>query len=395
MSKHSHILMPKLGLTMTEGKLLEWRVAEGDQVRSGDLLFTVETDKIANEVEARGDGQIIAIKVAEGETVAVGTVLAVWTGPGDGPESPDAGSPDQMAPKASEAKAVVQPPAQKAQSSRVVATPLARRRAKQLGVDLTTVVGRGARGQIKAADVEQAAARIPVQTVEPAGQRTKPSQVQQIIARRLTESKQTIPHFYVLSDADIGRLEDIRQDLKTDAPGGSRVTLNHFLIAALARALVLMPEMNAVWQDGEIVNFDTVDIGIAVDGPRGLVAPVLRNIGSAGILQIAQAAHDLVGRAREGQLSAADLEGGALSVSNVGMFGATALVPIINPGQSAILGVGKPKAVFRPDDRGAPKLCTELSLVLSCDHRLINGVQAAKFLDQVRAFLENPLRLLL
>jgi len=174
-----------------------------------------------------------------------------------------------------------------------------------------------------------------------------------------------------------------------------KISVNHCITAAVAKALAKMPEMNAVWRDGQIVTRESIDIGIAVDTPRGLMVPVLRGLNDTTLPILAGQADALVARARDGKLSGADLEGGAISISNIGMYGASFLVPIINPGQSAILGVGAPKKIFRPDQEDKPVLREELGLVLSCDHRLFDGVRAAILLDQIRQTLENPLRLLM
>jgi pyruvate dehydrogenase E2 component (dihydrolipoamide acetyltransferase) len=411
--------MPKLGLTMEEGLVASWSVKAGDTVKPGDLLFVVETDKIANEVEARDAGTIVEIKVAEGETVPVGAVLATWTGPASGsnavvgPETDAA--PLSAAPVAEVAvaqtvavstatAAVVGPGA--LISGRLLSTPLARRLARNLAIPLDGVAGSGPRGRIKAVDVERhhataaaapraAPAPVATDTGVPAGRtiRTATS-IEKTVARRLTESKQTIPHFYVLADADVTDLLALRVSLNATAPV-VRISVNHCIVTAVARALVDMPEMNAVWEDGTIATVNGIDVGIAVDSPRGLLVPMLRNIGGIPLPLIAQQADAAVTRARDGKLASPDLTGGVISVSNVGMFGAGFLVPIINPGQSAILGVGASKKVFRPDADGQPVLREEVGLVLSCDHRIHDGVRAARFLDKIVQALQSPLRLLM
>lgn len=401
MADGSPILMPKLGLTMAEGVLASWAVQVGTRVRAGDILFVVETDKIATEVEARGDGEILSLDVAEGETVPVGAVLGRWTGPsldnGDAaaqPDVADAGpSPEPPAPQHPRAAA----------GGRVRATPLARRLATREGVDLAQVTGSGPGGRIKAADVTRAldmgtphdrgADEAPA-PLQDAGQRRAATRMEQVIARRLALSKQTIPHFYAFADVDITDLMLLRGKLNADADAGPRLSLTHLLAAGLARALAAMPQLNARWEDGEIVSFADIDIGIAVDNPRGLMVPIVRRADQLTIDALAGAINGLVEKARAGTLEASDMQGGTISISNVGMFGASALIPIIDPGQSAILGVGKPKPVFRPDAQGQPELRQELMLVLSCDHRIYNGVLAAMLLDEMTRYLENPLRLL-
>jgi pyruvate dehydrogenase E2 component (dihydrolipoamide acetyltransferase) len=288
-------------------------------------------------------------------------------------------------------------PAQQPQQ-RVLATPLARRLATIEGLDLAGIAGSGPRGRIKAADVEAAAAARPARDTgeavlaAPAGQRRAPTLVERTIARRLTEAKQTIPHFYVQRQADVSALEALRTQLnQQDVP---RLSVNHFILAAAARALTQTPEANLIWDAGNIVTPATVDVGIAVDGERGLMVPVLRDAGQMTVDEIARLGAPLIERARKGQLQPGEMEGGALTVSNIGMFGASALIPIINPGQSMILGVGAPQSLFRPGHEGQPEARREMTLSLSCDHRVLNGVTAAKLLERLCRLLEAPLQLL-
>lgn len=405
MSQSANIVMPKLGLTMTEGLLSSWRVAPGDDVREGDVLFVVETEKVANEIEANADGRIGELIVPEGETVPVGAVVATWSvQSGAGPASADAEPAPRRAEPAAAArpKDVSAPPAARPaeRGARIIATPLARRMARENGVDLSVVSGTGPRGRIKLKDVLAAqakpAAPAPKAAATPvAGSSRRPATaIEKVVARRLGEAKQTIPHFYVHAEADVTRLLQIRAELNAEN-SGPKLTLTHFIAAAVGRALRRIPEVDAVWDNEEIVTLGATDVGIAVDTERGLLVPVLRNAGSLPLGGIAAATTELVQRARDGRLAADDLQGGAISISNVGMFGASYLVPIVNPGQSAILGVAATKQVFRPDADGRPVLKQEMGLVLSCDHRLLDGVKAARFLDLVVRLLQQPLSLLM
>jgi pyruvate dehydrogenase E2 component (dihydrolipoamide acetyltransferase) len=386
------IVMPKLGLTMTEGLLASWRVGPGDQVATGDVLFVIETEKIATEIEAQHAGRIGAILVPEGETVPVGAALATWDC-GEAAASAPAAKPAQIAAPAPAAETI--PAAAPAARGRIIATPLARRIARQHGLDLSRVAGSGPHGRIKLADVQAALASAPAALAPPAasGHRRPATPVEQVVARRLTQAKQTIPHFYVMAEADVTQLLAMRAELNV---GGApvRLSLSHVVMAAVGRALAAQPDFNAVWDEGEIVTLGGSDVGLAVDSPRGLVVPVLRAAGEGHLDGVATACATLIDRARAGRLVAADFEGGAISVSNVGMYGASHLVPIINPGQSAILGVAAAKPVFRPDAQGRPELRQELGLVLSCDHRVLDGVRAAQFLDAIVRTLEHPLQLL-
>lgn len=394
MGDGADIVMPKLGLTMTEGLIASWCVAPGDEVKAGDVLFVVETEKVANDIVADAAGRIGKILIAEGETAPVGTPVATWSSAA-GPTTQPTREP---------------PPELTQEPARIVATPLARKHAQVHGVDLSVVVRSGPNGRIKAADVAAAiasapgndapapAARpvLPPERSAPAreGERRRPaSAIEKVTARRLADSKRDTPHFYVLAEADISGLLDFRDRMNRD-PTGARLSLTHFILAVVARSLAEAPEANSVWRDGEIASFDRIDVGLAVDTPRGLVAPVMRGVDRFGLDDLASAASRLIAAAREGRLGFDDMEGGAITISNVGMFGASRLVPIINPGQSAILGVGAVRPAFRPDEKGAPRLCQELGLVLSADHRVWDGVRAARFLDSIVRLLENPLRLL-
>jgi pyruvate dehydrogenase E2 component (dihydrolipoamide acetyltransferase) len=371
------ILMPKLGLTMTEGLLAEWKVAPGMRVRAGQVLFVVETEKIATEIEAAGEGEILEILAPAGATVPVGAPVARWTG------EATAAPPDAPAEAPQPAPAAPAPP-------RILATPLARRLARERGLDLAHLRGSGPRGRIKAADVPQAAR--PAAQPPPAAplplDRTRAT-----AARRLSQAKREIPHFYLGAAADLTRLLALRQDWNA-LPGARRFTLTHAILAACGRALSEAPELNRVWADEAWLPLAGTHVGLAVDTPRGLFAPVLRDAGGAALEEVARRADALVARARAGALTHEDMAPASLTVSNVGMHGARFLVPIVNPGQSMILGVGAVEPVFRPDAQGAPALRQEATLVLAADHRVLDGAAAARFLGRVARILEQPLALL-
>jgi len=404
--------MPKLGLTMTEGLIAEWRVRPGDHVKAGDVMFVVETDKIATDIEARSEGRIERIEVAEGETAPVGMPVAIWTGADlESNLMSDAHVSAPMAEKAIEpTKDVLMElavPASGEACERVVATPLARRIARELGVDLFAVTGSGPRGRIKADDVRTSFSAAPaakpedVTEIEPqaaitakdVGRSRVASGFERTVARRLSEAKQQIPHFYVMAEADLTSLLVLRNEL--NAQLATRISVNHLIVLGVVRALQDFPEMNMVWDDGSLVELNSIDIGIAVETPRGLFAPVLRQADECRLELLARKANALAEQAREGVLTANDLQGGAITVSNVGMFGASWLIPIINPGQSAIIGVGKTKREFRPDENDNPELRHVLQLVVSADHRVHDGAKAARFLHLIGQLLENPFQLLL
>lgn len=406
MSELNDLLMPKLGLTMTEGLLAEWSVASGDSVKAGDALFIVETDKVANEILADADGVMGEILVQAGDTVPVGAVVARWTGPGQGIGSKSSAvvAPTiQSAPLAAEVQEDILPYTAVV-GARVVATPFARRLAREHGIDLGLIAGSGPSGRIKAADVRFASKTTSSAPVEQyshqhstpvptsVAQSQPASGLVQAMARRMTEAKQ-VPHFYLSAEAEISELLLLRERLNAEE-GGAKLTLNHFIIAAVARALEGMPQQNCIWSDGHVVQFSGIDIGLAVSTDRGLMAPVLHDLAGCSLDGIAVRSGELIARVREGKGSREDMSGGAITISNAGMFNVTYMTPIINPPQSAILGVGSIREVFRPDADGAPTLKREMGLVLAADHRLHDGVSALKFLNYVIDLLQAPYRLL-
>ena len=389
MQASQNIVMPKLGLTMTEGLLAEWKVKPGDRIEAGQIICVVETEKIANEIEAPTAGEMIEILVPSGSTVAVGAVIARWTGAGTiAAESEDSAE----LPAAASSEAPAEPPAKPKAVGRVIATPLARRLGRQASIDLASISGSGPRGRIKAADVIAATSRACGQVVQPGTSFEQADSVKLAVARRLTGAKRDIPHFYVATEAEVTSLLSLREQLNsvTDV----RISLTHIVICAVARALADSPEVNRVWRETGFSKLATVDIGIAVQTDRGLMAPVLRNAGSMGLDEVTSASTALIERSRSGQLTLDDLSGGALTVSNVGMHNVTYLTPIVNPGQTAIIGVGSVRELFRPGAHGEPSLKRELGLVMAADHRVLDGVSAAKYLNRVLHYLQNPALLL-
>jgi pyruvate dehydrogenase E2 component (dihydrolipoamide acetyltransferase) len=402
MSGVQDLLMPKLGLTMTEGLLAEWKVTARQQVQQGDTLFVVETEKIANEVEAPADGVIEEILVPAGEVVPVGAVLARWNTDAAGASVEPV--PSQAAPDGVSVRTAI--PARNSEGAkqgrpgtRIVATPLARRLACETGIDLRSVTGTGPRGRVKAGDVlaaKEGARRgddVSPLATPAAGRRERASNYETTVAKRLTAAKRDVPHFYVAAEADVGALLALRDELNSDEDR-ARITVTHMLLVAVARAVAETPEVNRSWRDGEFEHFSSVDLGIAVDTPRGLIVPILRDLAELPLDTVASRAATAVERARQGELSLDDTAGGVITISNVGMHNVTYLTPIISPGQTAILGVGSVREVFRPGSDGSPELRRELGVVLACDHRVLDGVCAAAFLNRIVGHLERPLRLL-
>ncbi|MGE8318520.1 MAG: dihydrolipoamide acetyltransferase family protein [Comamonas sp.] len=382
------LLVPKLGLTMSEGVLVEWMVRPGETFRVEQGLFVIESEKAANEIGAEADGVLLETTAEAGATLPCGAVIGYWD---DGRE----GGPPASDPAEAVAAAARPTPTPLA---RVPVTPLARRLAAQRGIDLSQLAGSGPRGRIRARDLPEAQAPAMAAAASPqpesqAGDLRLPTALEQTVARRLTEAKQQVPHFYLAVEAEVSQLLELRARLNA-AQEGQAFTLNHFLLAAVGRALAEMPQLNRVWTDAGIRSFAHSDVGMAVDTERGLLVPVLRNVGAQPLAATARAARDAAERAKTGRLTAAEMAGGAITVSNAGMHGVTYMSSIINPGQAMILGVGAVREVFRPGKKGKPRLRREMGLVLSADHRVLDGVSALGLLKRITGLLENPLALL-
>lgn len=409
------LLVPKLGLTMSEGVLVEWMVQPGESFKVDQGVFVIESEKAANEVGAEADGVLLEIKAQAGETLPCGAVIGYWDDgrPGEGvPASDGAAAPVPAA--ATEGKtAASMAPTSVQHSPRTPVTPLARRLAAQQGLDLAGVTGSGPGGRIRAKDVATAAQRqvhadqtpkagstanfaTPAAVVSEAdgspasGTLRMPTGLERTVAQRLTAAKQNVPHFYLAVEAEMSAVMDLRSKLNASQTR-QRLTLNHFVLAAVGQALEAMPEVNCVWTADGILSLSGSDVGMAVDTDRGLLVPVLRNVGQRSLGGIAKHAGDLVGRAQAGRLGGAEMSGGAITVSNAGMHDVTYMTSIINPGQSMILGVGSIREVFRPDVNGQPAIRREMGMVLSADHRVLDGVAGLKFLKLVVQALSQPL----
>lgn len=406
------LLMPKLGLTMTEGSIADWMVQPGQSIAQGAGLFVVETDKVANEIPAEQQGTLLEIVVPVGTTVPVGAVIGYWddgaasTNSVSGTVASDAGSSIERA-KPSEPRAPTALPERTAKPTmrsdkRIVATPLARRVASTRGVSLEDVTGSGPKGRIVARDIPDATVytapnvnttAAPTRHDDDAYTVIPPTTLQSTIARRLTKGKQDAPHFYLALDADVSRLIELRKEIN-HAQQAVRLTLNHFIVMAVARALSAMPDANRVWSDDGILAFKRIDVGVAVNTDQGLMAPAVRDVGAVSIGELARRLDAVTASARNTTLTSQDMGLPAITVSNAGMHNVTYMSSIINPGQAMILGVGSVKGVFRPNQDGQPVLCHEMGLVLSADHRILDGVNALKFLNRVVDNLAQPSQLL-
>ena len=387
------LVMPKLGLTMTEGVLLEWHVGAGDEFRAGDMLFVVETEKVANEVQADIDGIIDELLVEEGDIVPVGMPLATLKG-GRVSELPE----KVVTTAEAAVSAVAIEPRQfvkDSDSSRIVSTPLARKRARELGVDLSRVAGSGPGGRIKVNDLDHlgdsVAQEMPRLQSEHGlqAQEISPSAARLATARRVSAAKTNVPHFYITQDVEVSALQVFRATINKRSPE-IRISITHLLIKALGVAMAELPTTNRIWVDDKILAFNQVDIGMVTETADGLRVPIIRDAGRRTLEEVAIEARTLASRAQDGSLTQKEVGGGSVSISNVGMFGASSLIPIINAPQAMILGVGSEQALFRPDEAGHPVLHKEICLTLACDHRVHDGADAARLLARLARILKNP-----
>lgn len=387
------LVMPKLGLTMTEGVLLEWHVGAGDEFRAGDMLFVVETEKVANEVQADIDGIIDELLVEEGDIVPVGMPLATLKG-GRVSELPE----KVVTTAEAAVSAVAIEPRQfvkDSDSSRIISTPLARKRARELGVDLSRVAGSGPGGRIKVNDLDHlgdsVAQEMPRLQSEHGlqAQEISPSAARLAIARRVSAAKTNVPHFYITQDVEVSALQVFRATINKRSPE-IRISITHLLIKALGVAMAELPTTNRIWVDDKILAFNQVDIGMVTETADGLRVPIIRDAGRRTLEEVAIEARTLASRAQDGSLTQKEVGGGSVSISNVGMFGASSLIPIINAPQAMILGVGSEQALFRPDEAGHPVLHKEICLTLACDHRVHDGADAARLLARLARILKNP-----
>ena len=398
----SQVILPRLGQGMESGTIVRWLKSEGDQVKKGEALYELDTDKVTQEVEAEADGVLLKILVAEGE-VAVGKTVAVIGEPGE--EVAAEAEPDAPAEeKEPEPPAVEQPQQQPAEVSaeapvaasgnggRIKASPLARRIARERGIDLAALSGTGPEGRIVAEDVERAGAAAPEGArAAPARagevERVELSSLRKTVARRMTEAW-AAPAFQISMSADMGRAQELRARLVERHPD-ERPTVTDVLTKVCAVALMRHREVNALFAGDAIELHPSANIGIAVATDRGLVVPVIPGCESLTVAQIAAARADVVERARNGKLQAADLEGGTFTISNLGMYGVEQFVAVLNPPQAAILAVGaiEDRVVARD---GAAAVRPLMTMTLTCDHRTVDGAAAADFLRTVKEFLEDP-----
>ncbi len=437
-----NILMPALSPTMEKGNLAKWLKKEGDAIKSGDIIAEIETDKATMEVEAVDEGTLAKILVPAGtQDVPVNEIIAVIAGEGE-----DASSVKAPAAKAAPAPAAVSAPASAPApaavpapvsapaapivaapqaGARVFASPLAKRIAKEAGIDIAAIAGTGPHGRVVERDVRAAleggtakAAPRPVSAGAPAAQPVQgmgdetikkmfaPGSYEEIphdsmrktIARRLTEAKSTIPHFYLTVDCELDALLALREQINAAAPAvdgkpSYKVSVNDFVIKALALALKRVPDANVTWTDGAMLKHTACDVGVAVSIPGGLITPVVRDADEKTLSVISNEMKDYAARAKARKLKPEEYQGGTTAVSNLGMFGIKDFAAVINPPHATILavGAGEQRVVVK---NGAPAVATVMSVTLSTDHRAVDGALGAEFLSAFKTLIEKPMAML-
>jgi pyruvate dehydrogenase E2 component (dihydrolipoamide acetyltransferase) len=440
-----NILMPALSPTMEKGNLAKWLKKEGDKVKSGDVIAEIETDKATMEVEAVDEGTIAKILVPEGTAdVPVNDIIAIMAGDGEDVKAAGAGSsaapaakpaeapkPAAAAPAPAAAPAAEAAPAPRAAAApgksnghaRIFSSPLARRLAKDAGIDLARITGSGPHGRVVARDVEgaksgkglkaPAAAPGAALSIAPAmsdkqilslfeedSYEVVPHDgMRRTIAQRLTAATQSIPTFYLTMDCDIGRLLDAREQINAAAPKDKekkplyKLSVNDFVIKALAVALQQVPDCNVSWTEAGMLKHKHSDVGVAVAMPGGLITPIIRNAETKSLSTISNEMKDLAARARTRKLKPQEYQGGTSSVSNLGMFGISHFTAVINPPQSTILAVGasEERAVVRG---GKVEAAHMMSVTMSCDHRAIDGALGAELIGAFKRLIENPVMMM-
>jgi len=437
--------MPQLGETVAEGKIIKWFKTAGDAVKPGDNLFEIETDKTSMEVPSTTSGTLTEIRFNVGEVAKVGAVVAVIAGASDSsqPKATAAASAPQtplVPAKAATGQKIEEPGSRLRENERAatshaypkmdpfrevrtpernygparlaggaVATPLARRLAGERGIDISRISGSGPHGRIVARDVEKVAPQTVVS--HPAGpsaaqvkalyqgvayEEVPLDSIRSIIATRLVEAKQTIPHFYLTADIDAGRLIAMREEANAAAPKGKdgqptfKLSLNDFIIKAWAAALQRIPAANAIWAGDRILRFRNSDIGVAVALEGGLITPVLRNAETKSLTTISSEMRDLAERARHKKLKPNEYLGGASAISNLGMYGVREFSAIINPPHATILAVGATRRAPIEAEDGSVKFISQMTVTLSCDHRVVDGALGAELLAAFKDFVEKP-----
>ena len=430
------VLMPQLGETVAEGKITKWFKTAGDAVKPGDNLFEIETDKTSMEVPSTTAGTLTEIRFQVGEVAKVGAVVAVISASGSVAGSSPVSAPSQAPTAPTRPAPVAAAPAvhftpmprpalpmdpfrevrtpernygPAKLASGAVVTPLARRLAGERGIDLSRVAGSGPHGRIVARDVERAPGTAPAAMASGASatqvkalyegiayEEVPLDSMRRTIATRLVEAKQTIPHFYLTADLDAGRLIAMREEANAAAPKGKdgqaafKLSLNDFIIKAWAAALQRIPAANAVWAGDRILRFQHADIGVAVALEGGLITPVVRNAEAKSLTAISAEMRDLAERARHKKLRPNEYQGGSSAISNLGMYGVREFLAVINPPHATILAVGATRRAPIEAEDGSVKFISQMTVTLSCDHRVVDGVLGAELLAAFKKFVEAP-----
>jgi pyruvate dehydrogenase E2 component (dihydrolipoamide acetyltransferase) len=417
----SVIRMPEVLAGATEAVLAKWMISEGQDVAVGDVLAEIETEKANVDYQAEEQGMLARVLIQPGQSVEVGTPIAVFSAAGETADDVDAAlaaaggsvTPAESAPEAVSAPApgavATEAPAVTAPTSgRIYVSPLVRKRAREAGIDISRVTGTGPGGRIVKKDLEaflaaggatEAVTEVPLQrTYTPsavtgeAGYTDRPhTGMRRAIARRLKESKTTVPHFYVTADCRVDKLLQARAEMNEST--GVRISVNDWVMKAVAMALIEVPDANVIWTDDALRYFDRADIAVAVSVEGGLLTPVIRGVESMSLTQINAEVSRLAAKAREGKISQAEIEGGSFSVSNLGMYGTDSFQAILNPPQSGILAVGAAREAVLAKEGGLIA-GTVMTVNLSADHRAVDGALAAQWMKAFRHFIENPLALL-
>jgi pyruvate dehydrogenase E2 component (dihydrolipoamide acetyltransferase) len=417
----TNILMPALSPTMTEGNLAKWHKKEGDAVKAGDIIAEIETDKATMEVEAVDEGVLGKIVVSEGaQGVKVNSIIAVLLNEGEDKgaltavnsnPAPATAAPHAIAatPAAESAnKSAPLPLAPSAQHARLFASPLARRLANQNNVDIASVKGTGPHGRVVRADIEaalknpaaKASASAPkgsISTDAPGlqlGKLEAHTTMRKVIAKRLSESKQQVPHFYLSMDIELDALLALRKQINEREGAKAKLSVNDFIIKACGMALEQVPAANASWTDAGVQYYSRADVSVAVAIPGGLITPIIKNAGAKRLVEITGEMKDLAARARDGKLKPEEFQGGTFSLSNLGMFGVKSFSAIINPPQACILavGAGEERPVVR---NGKLDIANVMTATLSVDHRVVDGAVGAEWLGAFKRLLQQPLELIL
>ena len=400
--------MPKMGDGMEEGTLLGWLKKEGEKVKSGEIIGSIQTDKATLDLEAPGSGLLAGYLIKDGDTVPVGKPIAMILKEGESLPANWGSS------SASVAAAVTEPPKETVDaavsststsseasapptSGRVIASPLARRVAREMGIDLSGLVGSGPGGRIVERDIQSAGSNVPIQpavaaTASAADKVVELNRLRQITAQRTHQAKQDAPHFYVTVEVDVQKILDLRAQF--DEEGSGKVSINDFVLRASVKALRDVPEVNATFNGTSVTQFGAVHLGVAAAVDEGLLVPVIKNAQDMSLREISSRAKELIHKAREGKLHPDEMSGSTFSISNMGMLNVDNFTAIINTPNAAIIAVSTARKQVVVNDQDELEVRVRMNLTGSFDHRVVDGAGGAKFMNVLRDYLQNPTRLL-